>query len=176
MIFLMKEVFQLMTTAKGQIEQLLGAILQESTGEDEEVLFHLLNGLRDKQQGIHRRYINAALHMVGKFEPEVSEVRIPITPVIHNTIKVPHGGIIATIADAAMGGLASRSVPEGYNVVTTNMNVSYIATTTNKELIARGRFVHKGRQTLVMECDIEDETGRKLAIATGSFFVIQRRP
>lgn len=171
----MKEVFQLMTTAKGQIEQLLGAILQESTEEDEEVLFHLLNGLRDKQQGIHRRYINAALHMVGKFEPEVSEVRIPITPVIHNTIKVPHGGIIATIADAAMGGLASRSVPEGYNVVTTNMNVSYIATTTNTELIARGRFVHKGRQTLVMECDIEDETGRKLAIATGSFFVIQRR-
>lgn len=172
----MKEVFQMMTTSKVQVEQLVAEILQDSTEEDEEVLLHLLNGLREKQQGIHRRYINATLHMVGKFEPEVSEVRIPITPVIHNTIKVPHGGIVATIADAAMGGLASRSVPEGYNVVTTNMNISYIATTTNKELIARGRFVHKGRQTLVMECDIEDETGRRLAIATGSFFVIQRRP
>lgn len=172
----MKEVFQMMTTSKDQIEQLVAEILHDSTEEDEEVLLHLLNGLREKQQGIHRRYINATLHMVGKFEPEVSEVRIPITPVIHNTIKVPHGGIVATIADAAMGGLASRSVPEGYNVVTTNMNVSYIATTTNKELIARGRFVHKGRQTFVMECDIEDETGRRLAIATGSFFVIQRRP
>jgi len=172
----MKEVFQMMTTSKEQVEQLVAEILQDSTEEDEEVLLHLLNGLREKQQGIHRRYINATLHMVGKFEPEVSEVRIPITPVIHNTIKVPHGGIVATIADAAMGGLASRSVPEGYNVVTTNMNISYIATTTNKELIARGRFVHKGRQTLVMECDIEDETGRRLAIATGSFFVIHRRP
>lgn len=172
----MKEVFQMITTSKEQVEQLVAEILQDSTEEDEEVLLHLLNGLREKQQGIHRRYINATLHMVGKFEPEVSEVRIPITPVIHNTIKVPHGGIVATIADAAMGGLASRYVPEGYNVVTTNMNISYIATTTNKELIARGRFVHKGRQTLVMECDIEDETGRRLAIATGSFFVIQRRP
>ena len=171
----MKEVFQMMTTSKEQVEQLVAEILQDSTEEDEEVLLHLLNGLREKQQGIHRRYLNATLHMVGKFEPEASEVRIPITPVIHNTIKVPHGGIIATIADAAMGGLASRSVPEGYNVVTTNMNISYIATTTNKELIARGRFVHKGRQTLVMECDIEDETGRRLAIATGSFFVLQRR-
>ncbi|TQR38428.1 PaaI family thioesterase [Lysinibacillus sphaericus] len=163
-------------SSKKEIEQLLAEILQHSTAEDEEVLLHLLSGLHDKQQGIHRRYINAALHMVGEFEPEISEVRMPITPVIHNTIKVPHGGIIATIADAAMGGLASRSVPEGFNVVTTNMNITYIATTTNKELIARGRFVHKGRQTLVMECDIEDETGRKLAIATGSFFVIQRRP
>ncbi|MFJ7368540.1 PaaI family thioesterase [Lysinibacillus sp. NPDC098008] len=166
----------MITTSKGQIEQLLAAILQDSSEEDEEVLLHLLQGLHDKQQGIHRRYINAALHMIGKFEPDVSEVRIPITPVIHNTIKVPHGGIIATIADAAMGGLASRAAPEGYNVVTTNMNISYIATTNNNELIARGRFVHKGRQTFVMECDIEDETGRKLAIATGSFFVIQRRP
>lgn len=164
------------TSSKGQIEELLATILQHSTAEDEEVLLHLLNGIRDKQQGIHRRYINAALHMVGNFKPEVSEVRIPITPVIHNTIKVPHGGIIATIADAAMGGLASRSVAEGFNVVTTNLNISYISTTTNKELIARGRFVHKGRQTLVMECDIEDETGRKLAIATATFFVIQRRP
>ena len=160
---------------KAQIEELLAEILQNSTEEDEEVLRHLLGGLRDKQQGIHRRYINATLHMIGEFKPEESKVRIPITPVIHNTIKVPHGGIIATIADAAMGGLASRAVPEGFNVVTTNINISYIATTTNKELIARGRFVHKGRQTLVMECDIEDETGRKLAIATASFFVIKRR-
>ena len=165
----------MVTSSKEQIEELLAAILQHSTAEDEEVLLHLLNGIRDKQLGIHRRYINAALHMVGNFQPDVSEVRIPITPVIHNTIKVPHGGIIATIADAAMGGLASRSVPEGFNVVTTNINISYIATTTNKELIARGRFVHKGRQTLVMECDIEDETGRRLAIATATFFVIQRR-
>lgn len=163
-------------SSKEQIENLLAEILQNSSEDDEEVLLHLLGGLRDKQQGIHRRYINAALHMVGVFKPEESEVRIPITPVIHNTIKVPHGGIIATIADAAMGGLASRSVPDGFNVVTTSINISYIATTTNKELIAHGRFVHKGRQTLVMECDIEDESGRKLAIATASFFVIKRRP
>lgn len=163
-------------SSKEQIEELLAEILQNSTVEDEEVLCHLLSGIRDKQQGIHRRYINAALHMVGEFRSEESEVRIPITPVIHNTIKVPHGGIIATIADAAMGGLASRSVPDGFNVVTTNINISYIATTKNNELIARGRFVHKGRQTLVMECDIEDETGRKLAIATASFFIIKRRP
>ena len=79
----------MMTTSKEQVEQLVAEILQDSTEEDEEVLLHLLNGLREKQQGIHRRYINATLHMVGKFEPEVSEVRIPITPVIHNTIKVP---------------------------------------------------------------------------------------
>lgn len=162
-------------TKKQQITAMLDQILENSTDEDEDVLLHLLNGLQDKHLGIHRRYINAVLHMVGEYTPEESIIRIPITPVIHNTIKIPHGGIIATIADAAMGGLASRSVPEGYNVVTTNLSVSYLKSTTNKELIARGRFVHKGRQMLVMECVIEDDTGKKLASATATFFVIKRR-
>ena len=100
---------------------------------------------------------------------------MPITPVIHNTIKVPHGGILATIADAAMGGLATRSLEDGKNVVTTNLNINYIATTTNKELIAKGYFINKGRRMLVMECVIEDETGKKLAMATASFFIIEPR-
>jgi len=162
-------------TKEQQITTMLEDVLANSSDEDKNVLIHLLGGLLDKQQGIHRRYINAALHMVGEYSPEESVIRIPITPVILNTIKVPHGGILATIADAAMGGLASRSVPEGFNVVTTNLSISYIATTKNKELIARGSFVHKGRQLLVMECVIEDETGKKLATATGTFFVIKRR-
>ncbi len=164
-----------MTETKREIEQLLSTILTSSSSEDEEVLLHLLQGLLDKQQGVYRRYINATLHMTGEFWEDRSEIRIPITPVIHNTIKVPHGGIIATIADAAMGGLASRSVAPGYNVVTTNLNMNYIATTSNHELIARGSFIHKGRRTFVMECVIEDETGKKLATATGSFFIIERR-
>ena len=158
---------------KQEAQELLQSILAQSTVEDEEVLLHFLNGLHNKQIGVHSRYINAALHMVGEFYCDHSIVRMPITPVIHNTIKVPHGGILATIADAAMGGLATRSLEDGKNVVTTNLNINYIATTTNKELIAKGYFVSKGRRMIVMECVIEDETGKKLATATASFFIIE---
>ena len=164
-----------MSETKREIEQLISTILETSSSEDEEVLLHLLKGILHKQQGVYRRYINAALHMTGEFWEDHSEIKIPITPIIHNTIKVPHGGIIATIADAAMGGLASRSVEPGFNVVTTNLNINYIATTKNNELIARGYFIHKGNRSIVMECIIEDDTGKKLATATGSFFVIERR-
>ncbi|KGR83991.1 PaaI family thioesterase [Lysinibacillus odysseyi] len=163
------------TSTKEKAEELLQQILSESTPEDEEVLMHLLDGLRDKQTGFHHRYINAALHMTGEFYPDHSIIRIPITPVIHNTIKLPHGGILATIADAAMGELAARSIEPGKNVVTTNLHINYLATTTNKELIAKGSFVNKGRRMLVMECVIEDETGKKLATATATFFVIEPR-
>ena len=160
---------------KQEAQELLQSILAQSTVEDEEVLLHFLNGLHNKQIGVHSRYINAALHMVGEFYCDHSIVRMPITPVIHNTIKVPHGGILATIADAAMGGLATRSLEDGKNVVTTNLNINYIATTTNKELIAKGYFVSKGRRMIVMECVIEEKKKKKLATATASFFIIEPR-
>lgn len=163
------------TSTREKAEELLQQILLDGTAEDGEVLMHLLQGLRDKQTGFHRRYINAALHMTGEFCPDHSIIRIPITPVIHNTIKLPHGGILATIADAAMGELAARAVEQGKNVVTTNLHINYLATTTNKELIAKGYFVNKGRRMLVMESIIEDETGKKLATATATFFVIEAR-
>ena len=163
------------TTQKEKAKELLQQILLDGTMEDVEVLMHLLEGLRDKQTGTYKRYINAALHMTGEFFPDHSVIRIPITPVIHNTIKYPHGGILATIADAAMGELATRAIEPGKNVVTTNLNINYIATTSNKELIAKGYFISKGRRMLVMECVIEDETGRKLATATATFFVIEPR-
>lgn len=163
------------TSTKEKAEELLQQILLKSTPEDEEVLMHLLEGLRNKQTGFHHRYINAVLHMTGDFYPDHSVIRIPVTPVIHNTIKLPHGGILATIADAAMGELAARSIEAGKNVVTTNLHINYLATTTNKELIAKGFFVNKGRRMLVMECIIEDETGKKLATASATFFVIEPR-
>lgn len=162
-------------TKKSQIQDLLAQLLENSSEEDEEVLLYLLTGLQDKSKGIYNRYINAVLHMEGEYNADEATVRIPITPVIHNNIKAPHGGILATIADTAMGDLASKSVPKGYNVVTTNLTISYLKTTTNKELVAHSRFVHKGSQMLVMECIVEDETGKKLATATGTFFVIQPR-
>ena len=160
---------------KEQLQQQWNDILQDATAEDMTYLQHVLTGLQHKQQGLHRRYLNAALHMTGEFYSDYSEVKMPITQIIHNTIKVPHGGILATIADAAMGGLASRSTEPGLNVVTTNLSMNYIATTTNRELIARATFIHKGKRTMVLQCEIKDETGRLLATSNGSFFVIQRR-
>lgn len=160
---------------KQQIQQQFEALLEQASEQDLTYLQHIFTGLEQKHKGIYRRYINAALHMTGEFFADYSIVTIPITQIIHNTIQVPHGGVLATIADAAMGGLASRSTEPGKNVVTTNLSMNYIATTTKKQLIARATFVHKGRRTMVLQCEITDETGRLLATANGSFFVIERR-
>ncbi|KFL42666.1 thioesterase [Lysinibacillus sp. BF-4] len=150
-------------------------IMQDATTEDKEALQHLLTGIREKQQGVHTRYINASLRMTGEFFEDYSKVCIPNSPVIQNSIQVAHGGVLATLADAAMGGLASRAAPVGKNVVTTNLTMNYIATSKAPILLAKGYFVHRGKKTFVMSAIIEDSTGKRLATASATFFVIQKR-
>ena len=157
------------------LTQLWQSILQDATAQDKEALLHMLTGLREKQLGVHNRYINANLRMTGDFYPTHSVVSIPNSLIIQNSIQVAHGGILATIADAAMGGLASRAAPTGKNVVTTTLTMNYIATSTAQQLIAKGTFIHKGNRTFVMACTIEDHEGKKLATATATFFVIEKR-
>lgn len=156
------------------LQSLLATILANATHEDEQVLHYLLTGIRDKQTGIYHRYIDATLHKTAEFHDDHSIIRIPVTPVIHNLINLPHGGVLATIADTAMGELATHSVEPHQNVVTTNLTMNYLATTTNKELIAKGSFIKKGRSIFFMECIVEDETGKKLATATATFYVIEQ--
>lgn len=160
---------------KEQLTANFTAILENASAEDQQVIHHLLQGLQQKQQGDYKRYIDATLHMNRNFTEDTSTITIPITPIIHNFIGTPHGGIIATIADAAMGELATQSLPAGYNVVTTNMTVNYLQTTTAEQLIAKGRFVRKGKTLMAMESTVEDDKGKLLATASASFFVIQAR-
>jgi len=73
-----------------------------------------------------------------------------------------------------MGVLASHTLPENKAVVTTNLSINYIATATEGHLHAQASISHKGRQTIVTTGDVKDDGGKLVAIATGSFFVIQR--
>lgn len=163
-------------TIKQQIATLLQDIAKDACAQDDEALLHLLTGLREKQLGQHNRYINAALRMTGEYFADYSLLQMPNSPIICNTINMPHGGALATLADAAMGGLASRSAPKNKNIVTTQLNINYIATTTNATLFAKGFFVHQGSKTFVMRCEIFDSTKKLLATASASFIVITRRP
>lgn len=160
---------------KDQLVATFSSLLENASTEDQHIIQHLLKGLEQKQQGKYTRYIDSTLHMERTFIDDTSIITLPITPVIHNFIGTPHGGIIATIADAAMGELATKSLPIGYNVVTTNMNVNYLQTTTAEKLIAKGRFVRKGNTLFAMESTIEDNNGKLLATASASFLVIQAR-
>ncbi|MEN6390467.1 MAG: PaaI family thioesterase [Syntrophomonas sp.] len=97
------------------------------------------------------------------------EVGIKIKPNIgYTTVKGRvHGGIIATIADTAMG-WAILSL--GRNCVTVDMYINYFNPVFwENELIAEGKIVHSGNRTVVTEATLSNENGDLIAKSRGTF-------
>jgi uncharacterized protein (TIGR00369 family) len=76
-----------------------------------------------------------------------------------------HGGAIASLADSACS-LALVAVMEANEFIATqSLNVNYILPVEKGILQARGWVVHRGRHTAILEADIFDNAGRRVAHA-----------
>lgn len=155
-----------------ELQTLLNQVTENATDTDMTLLKDFLTGLQKKQQ-TSDTYLNSLLQMDIQFEQDTCMVTFPITPLSYNTFDNPHGGIIATLMDNAMGYLVNKDLqPTGKGAVTTNMNIHYVKAATEKSLIATASYIHRGRQTLVLQCTVTQPNGKRIAHATGSFFVI----
>lgn len=117
-------------------------IITNSTEEDLTILTKWMDGFEKKQSGEMSTYLSAGLHMERTLTDDYCTVSIPITPLIHNNLNIPHGGIIGVLLDTAMGVLTTHSLPEDKVAVTTNLSVTYLATATEGNLHARALFSH----------------------------------
>lgn len=87
-----------------------------------------------------------------------------------NSQRKVHGGVLASLADLAMG---AACITYDKQVVTSDLNISYIGPASEgNELFASGKVIHKGKTLMRTTCLIRDETGRLLASASATFFVL----
>ena len=156
-----------------KLQSLYETVTEQATEQELSLLNDFLNAIQQKQQNNAPTYLNAVFQMNTQYDQDQCIVTMPVTPISYNSFNMPHGGIIATLSDNAMGFLINKDLhPEGKGAVTTNMTIHYVKASTEKTLIATAKYLHKGRQTIVMECTVTQPDGRKIAYATGSFFVI----
>ena len=156
-----------------KLQELFETVTEQASQQELSLLNDFLNAIQHKQQNQAPTYLNAIFQMDTQYEQDQCIVTMPITPISYNSFNMPHGGIIATLSDNAMGFLINKDLhPEGKGAVTTNMTIHYVKSSTEKTLIATAKYLHKGRQTIVIECTVTQPDGRKIAYATGSFFVI----
>jgi len=88
-----------------------------------------------------------------------------------NIQGLAHGGVVATLADAAMG-LSLRSALEpGRRHVTVEMGVHYLRPVIRGQVRAVGRAVRIGREIAYAEADVLDANDRTLARASGTYSV-----
>lgn len=157
------------------IQKRIQEIALQTNERDIELLEQLLISFQQWKSGNNPTFISSLLQMDRCINDDTCEISIPISPLLYNTLHIVHGGITATLLDTAMGVLANALVPDGYGAVTTQLNVNYIAPGIGDQMTCRARIEHKGSKTLVLSAEIHRADGVKIAIATGSFLIIEKR-
>jgi len=111
---------------------------------------------------------------VGAVEPGSVTVTLELGEQHANLQGFAHGGILATIADAAMGLSVRSALEPGRRHVTIELGVHYLRAVRTGTVTATGRAVRIGREVAYAEATITDERGTDLARASGTYSVTSR--
>jgi uncharacterized protein (TIGR00369 family) len=155
-----------------ELRQLLEASIENGSETDLSALAYLLEGVRKRINQKNTTYIDGILQMEKKIDKNSCEITIPVHPIFNNNLNIIHGGITATVLDTAMGSLANYLLPEGLGAVTNQLNIHYIAPGTGTDIRCIAEVVHKGSKTMVISGEAYRNDGKKIAYATGTFFII----
>ena len=97
--------------------------------------------------------------------------RLDVRPTHKQIHGVVHGGILAALADTAAAIAAYTTVPRGVELATLELKINYLEPVPGGRVKADARVLRSGRNFVVTECDIFNETG---ALAAKSILTFSR--
>jgi uncharacterized protein (TIGR00369 family) len=83
-----------------------------------------------------------------------------------------HGGVIASVMDAAAFWAVFPRVKDGMGLTTVEIKVNYLAPVKNGKLVAKGRCIKIGRTLALGEAYINSAEGNLLAHGTATMMII----
>jgi len=93
-----------------------------------------------------------------------------------NQRGVPHGGVISSLLDSALGAAVVRSIPKDWWCATTSLSTQFIGGARGGTLFGRGRMVRRGSSVAFASGEIRDAAGKLLATATGTWHLWPFKP
>jgi uncharacterized protein (TIGR00369 family) len=90
-----------------------------------------------------------------------------------NVMGTLHGGVLATLADSAMGFAFATTLASDESFATLEMKVSFLRPVWRATLTASATVVQRGRTTGLVECRVTDERDRLIAHATSTCLVLR---
>ena len=95
--------------------------------------------------------------------------RLDVKPRHKQIQGVVHGGILAALADTAAAIAAYSTVPKGTEIVTVELKINYLEPVPGGRIKADARVLRAGRNFVVAECEIFNESGSLAAKALLTF-------
>lgn len=91
---------------------------------------------------------------VVSVEPGAVTLALPLTEALTQQQGYAHGGVTFSLGDSAAGYAAVSLLEPGFDVVTSDMTIHYLAPGIGDTLEARGTVIRSGRRMLVSQADI----------------------
>jgi uncharacterized protein (TIGR00369 family) len=108
--------------------------------------------------------------------PEEVRARLAWRPELCTAAGVMHGGALMTLADTLGAVCAFLNLPEGAQGTTTmSSSTSFMRAVREGEVTAVARPLHAGRTSIVVQTDLTDGGGRRVAQVTQSQAVLAPR-
>ncbi|WP_377889398.1 PaaI family thioesterase [Alkalihalobacillus sp. R86527] len=158
-----------------QLHSKLNAILQHST-ESKQELLSLLEGVELKHKGHYKTYLAALMGISSRLIDENTyESIIPNRELVHNPLRITHGGITASLMDIAMGSLVHQFLPQQQAAVTSEMKIHFLSSGTGNELKCLATAIFKSDTRWVVQANVYRDDKKLVATATGTFMIITKR-
>ena len=90
-----------------------------------------------------------------------------------NVMGTLHGGVLATLADSAMGFAFVTTLAADESFATLEMKISFLRPVWHATLTASASVVQRGKTTGLVECRVTDERDRLIAHATSTCLVLR---
>jgi uncharacterized protein (TIGR00369 family) len=103
-----------------------------------------------------------------------SLIRLDSRAELENSRGEVHGGVVASMLDAAMGVAVRSLLEDGEGATTVSLTVNYLKPG-RTALAAKGRVVRSGRTISSAEAVVEDASGHAVAHAIGIMRIIARQ-
>lgn len=118
---------------------------------------------------IQQRFDEFLGYTYNRLSVEEVEVGLEVKELYVNSAGVIHGGIISSLADVAMSNLAPADENGVQQMVTVNLDVSFLRAARGEKLRAVARLEKDGRTLVHAVCTVYDEQDRSVASAKGIF-------
>ncbi len=90
-----------------------------------------------------------------------------------NPMGTMHGGVLATLADTAMGIAYLSTLAEGEAFTTLELKINYLKPVWSGTLTAEGRVAKGGKNVGLTTCDVTDADGSLVAFATSTCMTLR---
>ncbi|MCR8864227.1 PaaI family thioesterase [Priestia megaterium] len=98
-----------------------------------------------------------------------AELKITIQPQLLQGRGTVHGGVIATLIDAAVGSAVRSSLSEDESAST--VELKYTRPGIGDYLVAKSTLSHRGKTLAVGEVKIEDSSGKLVALGSATYMI-----